>query len=306
VGELELGVDAVHGDSEGPGQAGCDGLNSISQAAVNLGCSKSVVSRQLARLESDLGTRLLQRSTRRLTLTEVGQLILSQAQQIDRAVANIEQLSGQYQQEVGGMLRVTCPRPLSQLRLMPLLVEFTERHPKVEVALTVADRMVDLIAEHVDVAIRVAHLEDSSLVARKLIDTSRVLVAAPAYLQRRRMPNLPQDLLHHDCLVYASGARVFDEWGFLRDGSTTMVQVRGRIQIDDGMALVAAARAGGGVLLIDSLMVADEMARGQLVPVLPEYSLRAGQPIYLVYPARSWLDYKTSVFIHFLQERLFA
>lgn len=279
---------------------------SISQAAVNMGCSKSVVSRQLARLESDLGIRLLQRSTRRLTLTEVGQLILSQAQQIDRAVANIEQLSGQYQQEVSGTLRVTCPRPLSQLRLMPLLVEFTQRHPKVEVALTVADRMVDLIAEHVDVAIRVAHLEDSSLVARKLVDTSRVLVAAPAYLEQRGVPNEPQDLLQHDCLVYASGARVFDEWGFVRDGNTTMVQVRGRLQIDDGMALVAAARAGGGMLLIDSLMVADELARGELVPVLPEYNFRAGQPIYLVYPARSWLAYKTSVFIDFLQERLFA
>jgi DNA-binding transcriptional LysR family regulator len=279
---------------------------SISQAAIKLGCSKSVVSRQLARLETDLGARLLQRSTRRLTLTEVGQLVLTQAQQIERAVANIEQLTGQYQQEVSGTLRVTCPRPLSQLRLMPLLVDFTQRYPKVEVVLTVADRMVDLIAEHVDVAIRVAHLEDSSLVARKLTDTTRVLVAAPAYLARRGLPAVPSDLLQHDCLVYASGARVFDEWGFLRDGTTTTVQVQGRIQIDDGLALVAAARAGGGVLLIDSLMVADELAQGNLVTVLPEYGFRAGQPIYLVYPARSWLAYKTSVFIAFLQERLFV
>lgn len=279
---------------------------SISQAALNMGSSKSVVSRQLARLESELGARLLQRSTRRLTLTEVGQLVLTQAQQIERAVANIEQLTGQYQQEVSGRLRVTCPRPLSQLRLMPLLVEFTQRYPKVEVVLTVADRMVDLIAEQVDVAIRVAHLEDSSLVARKLVDTARVLVAAPGYLARRGVPGEPTELLQHDCLVYASGARVFDEWGFVRDGHTTMVQVQGRIQIDDGLALVAAARAGGGVLLIDSLMVADELARGDLVRVLPEYGFRAGQPIYLVYPARSWLAYKTSVFIAFLQERLFA
>ena len=173
-------------------------------------------------------------------------------------------------------------------------------------ALTVADRMVDLIAEPVDVVIRVAHLEDSSLVARKLIDTSRVLVAAPVYLKQRGVPNEPQDLLQHDCLVYASGARVFDEWGCVRGATTTMVQVRGRIQIDDGMALVAAARAGGGMLVIDSLVVADELARGEWVPVLPEYSFRAGQPIYLVYPARSWLPYKTSVFIDFLQERLFA
>jgi len=279
---------------------------SISQAAVNLGCSKSVVSRQLARLEADLGTRLLQRSTRRLTLTEVGQLVLSQAQQVERAVANIEQLTGQYQQEVAGVLRVTCPRPLSQLRLMPLLVEFNQRYPKVEVVLTVADRLVDLIAENIDVAIRVAHLEDSSLVARKLTDTTRALVAAPAYLERRGMPTDPNDLTQHDCLVYASGARVFDEWVFMRNDHTTVVKVQGRIQIDDGLALVAAACAGGGVLLIDGLMVAQELAKGELVKLLPEYSFQPGRPIYLVYPARSWLAYKTSVFIAFLQERLFA
>lgn len=279
---------------------------SISQAAAQLGCSKSVVSRQLARLETALGTRLLQRSTRRLALTEVGQLVLGQAQQIERAVANIEQLTGQYQQEVAGVLRVTCPRPLSQLRLMPLLVEFNQLYPKVEIVLTVADRMVDLIAENIDVAIRVAHLEDSSLVARKLADTTRVLVAAPAYLARRGTPAEPAELQQHDCLVYASGARVFDEWGFVRDGHTTVVKVQGRIQMDDGLALVAAARAGGGMLLIDSLMVADELAAGTLVRVLPDHGFQPGRPIYLVYPARSWLAYKTSVFIAFLQERLFA
>jgi DNA-binding transcriptional LysR family regulator len=279
---------------------------SISQAAAQMGCSKSVLSRQLTRLESELGARLLQRSTRRLTLTEIGELVLTQAKQIERAVSNIEQMAGQYQKEVTGRLRVTCPRPLSQVRLMPLLVEFSQRYPKVEVALTVADRMVDLIAEQIDVAIRVAHLEDSSLVARKLTDTSRVLVAAPDYLARRGVPREPNDLLQHDCLLYSNGARVFDEWGFARDGATTIVQVHGRIQIDDGLALVAAAKAGGGLILIDNLMVAEELARGELVPVLREYKFRPGQPIYLVYPARSWLAHKTKVLIEFLQERLFV
>lgn len=279
---------------------------SISKAAAQMSCDKSVISRQLVKLESDLGARLIQRSTRRLTLTEIGELVLVQAQQIDRAVSNIEQLTGQYQKEVTGRLRVTCPRPLGQRRLVPLLVEFTQRYPKVEFFLTVEDRMADLIAEHIDVAIRVAHLEDSSLVARKLTDTSRVLVAAPSYLAKRGTPNEPSDLLQHDCLVYIHGSRVFDEWIFVRDGTPTTLQVPSRIQIDDGLALVAAAREGGGVLLIDSLMVANELASGELVRVLPHHELRAGQPIYLVYPARTWLAYKTSVFIAFLQERLFT
>lgn len=279
---------------------------SISKAAAMLGMGKSVMSRQLAKLEDDLGARLIQRSTRRLTLTEIGELVFAEAQHIDRAVANIEQLTEQHQSEVQGRLRVTCPRPLGQRYLVPLLVEFAQRYPKVEVSLAVDDRMVDLIAEHIDVAIRVAHLEDSTLVARKLSENPRVLVAAPTYLARAGTPQTPDELRHHDCLVYASGARVFDEWSFSRDGVTTPLRVPAKLQINDGMALVAAACAGGGVLVIDRLLVGHELADGTLVQLLPDYQLRAGQPVYAVYPARPWLAFKTATFIAFLQERLFA
>ncbi len=279
---------------------------SISKAAATLGMGKSVMSRQLAKLEDDLGARLIQRSTRRLTLTEIGELVFAQALDIDRAVANIEQLTEQHQSEVQGRLRVTCPRPLGQRYLVPLLVEFAQRYPKVEVSLSVDDRMVDLIAEHIDVAIRVAHLEDSTLVARKLSENPRVLVAAPTYLARAGTPQTPDELRHHDCLVYASGARVFDEWSFSRDGITTPLRVPAKLQINDGMALVAAACAGGGVLVIDRLLVGHELADGTLVQLLPDYQLRAGQPVYAVYPARPWLAFKTATFIAFLQERLFA
>jgi len=174
--------------------------------------------------------------------------VFAQAQHIDRAVANIEQLTEQHQSEVQGRLRVTCPRPLGQRYLVPLLVEFKQRYPKVEVVLSVDDRMVDLIAEHIDVAIRVAHLEDSTLVARKLSENPRVLVASPAYLARAGTPQTPDDLRHHDCLVYTSGARVFDEWSFSKDGVNTPLRVPGRLQIHDGLARVGAARAWGGVL----------------------------------------------------------
>jgi DNA-binding transcriptional LysR family regulator len=279
---------------------------SISKAAATLGIDKSVLSRQLARLEDELGTRLIQRSTRRLTLTEIGELVFAEARHIDRAVANIEQLTEQHQSEVKGRLRITCPRPLGQRYLVPLLVEFTLTYPKVEVALSVDDRMVDLIAEHIDVALRVAHLEDSTLVARKLCDNPRVLVASPAYLARRGVPLAPNDLLGHDCLRYSSAAQVFDEWSFMRDGVTTAVRVSGKIQINDGMALVAAGVAGGGVMVIDRLLVSQELAEGSLVQLLPDYHLRPGQPVYAVYPARPWLAFKTATFVAFLQERLFS
>ena len=279
---------------------------SISKAAVTLGIGKSVLSRQLAKLEAELGARLIQRSTRRLTLTEIGELVFAETGHIDRAVANIEQLTEQHQSEVKGRLRVTCPRPLGQRYLVPLLVEFTTTYPKIEVALSVDDRMVDLIAEHIDVALRVAHLEDSTLVARKLCDNPRVLVAAPAYLARRGTPQVPNDLLNHDCLLYSSSARVFDEWGFTKEGVSTPVRVPSKIQINDGMALAAGAVAGGGLTLIDRLLVGHELANGSLVQLLPEYQLRPGQPVYAVYPARPWLALKTSTFVAFLQERLFV
>lgn len=142
--------------------------------------------------------------------------------------------------------------------------------------------------------------------ARKLGENPRIMVAAPDYLARAGAHWCPQDLAHHECLVYTSAAQVFDQWSLLQDGVTTVVQVPRKIQINDGMPLVAAACAGGGILAIDRLLVDEELASGALVSVLPAYSLRPGQPIYAVYPARPWLALKTAMFISFLQGRLLA
>ncbi|MDP1656641.1 MAG: LysR family transcriptional regulator [Hylemonella sp.] len=278
---------------------------SISKAATRLGCGKSVVSRQLAKLEADLGARLIQRTTRRLTLTEVGEAVLLEAQQIDRSLANVEQISGQFQQEVRGRLRVACPRPLGQRYLVPLLTTFTQQHPQVEITLVVEDRLTDLVAEQIDVAIRVAHMEDSTLVARKLAPNPRVLVAAPAYLARAGTPKTPADLAQHNCLLYISGTTVRDEWTFRKGTATTPIRASGNIKMNDGMALAASACAGAGITVLDRLLVEPELASGVLVELLPDYRLAAGPPVYAVYPARKWLPLKTKAFVAFLQERLF-
>jgi DNA-binding transcriptional LysR family regulator len=187
---------------------------------------------------------------------------------------------------------------------VPLLLAFARLHPKLHVALTVDDRMVDLIAEHIDLAIRVAHLEDSSLVARQLGKNPRVMVAAPGYLVRAGTPQQPSELLQHECLVYSSGARVFDSGAPLPDGQPTAVQVPKKSQINDGLALVVTACAGGGVLAIDKRPVDEEQASGALVPVLSDFSLRPGLPVYAVYPARPWLAFKTATVTAFLQDKL--
>ncbi|MBT9506234.1 LysR family transcriptional regulator [Rhodoferax sp.] len=279
---------------------------SISAAATRLGCGKSVISRQLARLEADLGARLIQRTTRKLTLTEVGKVVLLEAQQIDRALSNVAQISGQFQQEVRGPLRIACPRPLGQRHLVPLITEFTRRYPHVEVTLLVEDRLSDLIAEQIDVAIRVAQMEDSTLVARKLADNPRVLVAAPSYLERAGAPLTPEDLAHHECLLWTRENRVYDEWPLSLGGTTTLVRVQGRIRINDGMALVATASSGAGITLLDRLLVEQELASGALVELLPTYSLPPGPPIYAVYPARQWLALNTATFVEFLQSKRFG
>jgi DNA-binding transcriptional LysR family regulator len=276
---------------------------SISGAASQLGCGKSVLSRQLAQLETDLGARLIQRSTRRLALTEIGELVLQEARQIDRALTNIDQLTDQYQQQVRGLLRVSCSMA-GRNQMVPLIAEFTRLYPQVRVSLQLEDHLVDLIAEQIDIAIRVSHLPDSSLVARKLADNPRMLVASPAYLERAGTPQTPAQLSEHACLVYTSGGRIFDEWTFSGSPEPFKVKVSGAIQINDGGAMVTAACCGSGILLIPRTVVADELRRGDLVPVLENWPLPPGPPIYAVYPARDWLALKTSAFVGFLQERL--
>lgn len=278
---------------------------SISRAATQLGCGKSVLSRQLARLEADLGARLIQRSTRRLALTEIGEMVLQEARDIERAMTNIKELAGQFQQQVRGILRVSCSMT-GYSRIVPLVTEFTRMYPEVKVALQLEDRIVDLIAEQVDVAVRVSHMPDSSLVARKIADNPRVIVAAPSYLERAGTPKSPEQLSEYDCLLYANpnDGRVFNEWPFAGAPKPFKVKVDGPIQINDGGALVSAACCGAGLLLTPRIVVVDELTRGELVEVLRNWPVVPGLPIYAVYPARDWLALKTSVFIEFLQERL--
>jgi len=276
---------------------------SISKAAIQLGCGKSVVSRQLARLESDLGARLIQRSTRRLALTEIGEIVLQEARQIEQSLTSIEQLTDQYQQQVRGLLRISCSMA-GRKQIVPLIAEFTQLYPQVKIALRLEDQLVDLIAEQIDLAIRVSPLTDSSLIARKLIENPRVLAASPAYLGRAGIPNTPADLCTHACLIYENGGRVYDEWTFMDDDGNYKVRVNGPIHINDGSALVTAAVCGAGILLIPVKVIAEELARGELVQILAHCKLPPGPPIYAIYPARDWLPLKTSAFIEFLQQKM--
>jgi DNA-binding transcriptional LysR family regulator len=276
---------------------------SISRAAIQLDCGKSVVSRQLARLEADLGARLIQRSTRRLALTEIGEIVLQEARQIEQSLGNIEQLTAEYQQQVRGLLRVSCSMA-GRSQVVPLIAEFTRLYPQVKIALQLEDHLVDLIAQQIDIAIRVSPLADSSLVARKLTENPRIVVAAPSYLARAGTPKTPAELSAHSCLIYTNSGRVYDEWTFLDDDGPYKVRINGPIQINDGGALVTAAVCGAGILLFPRKVIVAELARGDLVQILADCPLPPGSPVYAVYPARDWLPLKTSTFIKFMQEKM--
>lgn len=276
---------------------------SISAAAQQLQIGKSVVSRQLAKLEEELGARLIQRSTRRLALTEIGELVLQQARQIERALDNIEQLTEQHQQQVRGVLRVSCSMA-ARRPLVPLVAEFTALYPQVKVVMQLDDRLVDLIEDQIDVAIRTSSLVDSTLIARKLADTPSVIVAAPSYLARAGTPQTPQALGQHACLLYANGGRVFDQWSFMGEDGVYTVHVDGPLQINDGGSLVIAALSGVGILRAPLALVREELASGALVRVLEDCPLPPAPGTYAVYPARDFLAPKTSAFIDFLASRL--
>lgn len=275
---------------------------SFTAAARQLGITTGAVTRRLRTLETRLGIQLLHRSTRRLSLTEPGRHYYAEIApalaQIAAAAERARDLSAQPR----GELRVSLPMNFGRLYVMPHLSDFLQRWPGIEVDARFDDRLVDLVGEGFDLAIRIGALTDSRLVARRLADTRRILVAAPDYLERRGTPKTPGDLVEHDCLHYT----FFDAtstWTFHRGTEPIRVPVHGRLKSNYGMPLVDAAVQGHGILQSATFAVAEELADGRLREVLPDWNL-VPIGIYAVYPGREYRPRKVDVFIDFLQEMI--
>ena len=277
---------------------------SLSGAANSLGMSRSAVSKQLSALESQIGVRLLQRTTRKQALTEAGEQVYAEAQRIETSLGAIDAIRDNYAIEVRGKLKISCSTSLGRVHLVPLLYEFSRRYPAVEVNLQLEDRFVDLVAEQVDVAIRIGHLPDSSLVAKRLGELEWQLCASPAYIAEHGSPKSPADLAHHECLFYRNINHSMNNWTFLGAQGEEHVSVRGSLTINDGCALVDAAVGGQGILLIDKAILGDHLRQGRLVPLLQDYPPAPGYPVYAVYPARFFLNAKTTAFMQFLIQRM--
>lgn len=274
---------------------------SFTAAAAALGLSKSAVSKQVARLEDRLGARLLNRTTRRLSLTEVGAAFYERCARILAEVEDAELAVGRLQDAPRGTLRINAPMSFGQLHLAPAVADFLNGHPGLAVDLTLNDRIVDLVEEGYDVAIRISRLADSSLIARRLVPSRRVVCGSPAYFERHGVPRHPADLRRHNCLLY-SYLPTAEEWQFIGPDGPAAVRVSGTLRANNGDALEAAMLAGLGVALQPTFIAGRDLQAGRLVAVMPDY-VDESASVYAVYPHSRHLSAKVRAFIDFLAAR---
>ena len=278
-------------------------LGSISAAARSLDLSVAVASQRLKRLERDLGVRLLHRTTRQLHATPEGAALAEQGRAL---VEDLEALTGGLRQaaaEVAGTLRLTASASFGRQYLSPLLPEFLARYPRVKVSVNLNDQLLDLVSSGFDLAIRIGALEDSTLVARKLAPNRRVICASPEYVRRHGMPNSPEELARHECLMLVGSQGRQDLWRLHdRAGREIAVRVSGRFESNLGELLRDAAVAGLGIAVHSTWHVNEDLRAKRLLPVMPDYAV-AESGIYAVMPQRRLIPPRVRAFSDFLAER---
>lgn len=276
---------------------------SFSAAARDVG-SVSAVARQVKSLEDELGARLLNRSTRSLSLTDGGRRFYERVSTIVNDLINAKSEVSALQHEVKGVLRASLRITAGTTVVVPALPKFLARYPDLELDLALTDERSDLIANNIDVALWLGALPDSEIVARRLSPTQRIVYGSPRYFQRHGVPQSPQDLKRHSCLLFAAPS-YHNRWGFSLDGQHDEVEVRGSIRSDNGLVLLSSALADLGIGIAHEWMVRRHLADGQLVRVMRDYTVnpRPGDAdLYAVFPSSRSLSRKVRVFVDFLIE----
>ena len=283
------------------------GSLSFTEVANRRVVAPSSVSRAIAALEAELGVKLFQRNPRQITPTEAAEVFF---QKVAPLVSGFDEARSAVRDAVGepkGVLRVSAPVVYAQMHLVPLLARFSAQFPQVEVELIQLDRFVDLLAERIDVAIRHGALSDSGYVATKLHAMPFVLCAAPEYLLEHGQPDTPQDLVNHDCLIFLREGGP-SAWRFRDDaGAVADVSVTGRYRFNHSDTVRQCALTGMGIALLPSWLVADDVAQGRLVALLPQYQKSANRfdsAAWLLQPSRGFQPLKSRVFMDFCLEHL--
>lgn len=274
---------------------------SFTAAADQLQQSKQYVSRRVAALEETLGVRLLVRSTRKLTVTELGREFFDHAQRILEVVSNAEEAIAERHGVLHGTLRISAPLSFGMRHLSPLIIEFMKLHPRVQLDVDLSDRRSDLIGEGFDLALRIGPLADSTLIATGLGDLRTTACCSPAYATEHGVPSSPGELVHHTCLLY--GKEGTKGWEFAVDGSRQMFEVKGMLIANNGELVRDAAIADSGIALLPYFIVGPAIEEGALIPVLESF---IPPPLRLsaVYPQHRQGSLVMRTFLSFLQERL--
>ena len=275
----------------------------FSAAARSLGMTPSAVSKLVGRLENRLGARLIHRTTRAFSLTHEGVAFYQRSLHILREIDEAEEAIGRATTVPRGTLRVNAAVAFATYQVVPLLPEFFERYPDVHLELTVSDRVIDLVEEAVDVAIRIGVRTDSSLISRQLVEDRRVVCASPAYLQRYGTPRVPEDLLRHSCLCWIGNQGGLNEWPFAGPEGSYTLSVSGHVEVNSGEVLYEMALAGLGIARVAEFRVGADIKAGRLAPLLVEHQPPEHLPIHAVYPHRRHLLPKVRAFVDFLIEK---
>ena len=275
---------------------------SFTAAADRLEVAKSAVSRRVSSLEERLGVQLLRRTTRVLNLTDTGRSFYERSKRIladlEEAEAGVQHQHG----ELSGVLRFAMPLSFGVRHMSKPIAAFSKQHPKVEFDLDLNDRRIDLLEENFDLALRIGHLKDSSLIARKLFDVRSIVAASPHYLSANGTPQEPADLENHQCLAYSNLAEP-NKWAFeSADGKRHKIKLRSAMRASSGDYLSNAAALGMGVVLQPMFIAAQSIRAGSLVPILTDYRWPV-TPAYIVYPPTRHLSFRVRAFIDFLSER---
>lgn len=265
----------------------------------------TVLSKRLSALETRLGIRLVERSTRQLRFTDEGERLVAKVLEASRLIAEAEEEAAEGAATVRGRLRLALPAAMGRRWLSGMLADFVLAYPQVMVEAEYADRFVDLIGEGFDAAIRIGELADNRLVATKLCDHVRILCASPQYLARHGEPAQPEDLAAHNCLVF-NGLRSFPEWRLMSDTRQASVKVAGSLRSNDNEALLEAARRGVGILAGGDWLMGEDLASGRLVRVLAQWQLDKAAGIYLVRPTARLNTAAMGVFKAWLEDRFKA
>lgn len=276
---------------------------SFSKASADLGITQPTATKHVAALEAKLGARLLNRNTRGVSATEIGQLYYEKCKTIQRELEEADSLAALLQSKVGGQLRISTSVAFGRRIATPLALRFMREHPEVTIDLSFDDRYVNLVEQGVDVALRMGRLADSALGARYLGVNPWLTAAAPDYLARRGTPAAPAELAAHDCLVYSS-VQGDDRWSFTAPGGEEQsVPVRGPLRSNNLSAVLAACRAGMGLAVLPWYVARESVADGSIVPVLTEHGLPA-QELHAVFPSPKLVPHKVRSFIEFLRQQL--